>query len=140
MIYSVIRIFPSVSWTERATKNCLGFRYFITLYLMNPSCIKSQLSECGCITSKTYSFLRLRLKAICCCFSITLKQHLWISLLENIPMISLEKISAFLFVFLFICALIIVIKNSSNIKLYGFVNLNVELVAQLIGYATNFVK
>ena len=84
MIYSVIRIFPSVPWTERATKNCLGFRYFITLYLMNPSCIKSQLSECGCITSKTYSFLRLRLKAICCCFSITLKQHLWISLLEII--------------------------------------------------------
>ena len=84
MIYSVIRIFPSVPWSERATKNCLGFRYFITLYLMNPSCIKSQLSECGCITSKTYSFLRLRLKAICCCFSITLKQHLWISLLEII--------------------------------------------------------
>ena len=84
MIYSVIRIFPSVPWNERATKNCLGFRYFITLYLMNPSCIKSQLSECGCITSKTYSFLRLRLKAICCCFSITLKQHLWICLLEII--------------------------------------------------------
>ena len=97
MIYSVIRIFPSVPWSERATKNCLGFRYFITLYLMNPSCIKSQLSECGCITSKTYSFLRLRLKAICCCFSITLKQHLWISLLEIILWYLQKRYLLFLF-------------------------------------------